>query len=61
MLYTGDFVLRYYVWFSQIRSQLWERIDRVPLSTWAVHLQKMMMRCKISEKPDSFCVYANHK
>ena len=23
MLYTGDFVLRYYVRFSQIRSHLW--------------------------------------
>ena len=34
MLYTGDFVLRYYVRFSQIRSHIYKRIPsrlRIPI------------------------------
>ena len=32
MLYTGDFVLRYYVWFSQIRSHLTSNYECAPLN-----------------------------
>ena len=40
MLYTGDFVLRYYVGFSQIRSHLRKKLWYV-----CIYLQKFTIIC----------------